>query len=359
MIDKVKIGSFQFFSLILISRMFSMFAFRPKNIEISTSLAAIAIIISSVITYFLFLPALILIRKNKGRSVLDSASLASDGIYKLFYTTVLISSLLVSAETLSQFEFFMTSTIYLNIGPIFFVIAMLASAAFICLLGIEAMARLSEFVFSGLIISIIVIIIFSLPYVNLIYLEPIKSGEIKSFFELILDNVSHSTEIIPFILLTSHTKGNFKRIAKGFSITAGVLFLIIAATVSLSLGSFQGEVLFPFYTLTSIAQTGIFENLNAAYILLWVFISAIKISLYLFCVVESVSKLFKLSKNLSIVISTVAVFLLTLYSTFDVINLSNLHGIILTSLPLLIPAVLMPFVVLIKLKQKRGENNKK
>jgi hypothetical protein len=81
----------------------------------------------------------------------------------------------------------------------------------LCRLGVESLARLSGYVFGGLILSIAAIAIAAIGKINAVLIEPAAFDNLKGFWEYVADNVFHTTEIIPFLFLVSFSKGNLKK----------------------------------------------------------------------------------------------------------------------------------------------------
>ncbi len=360
MIKLPKISSSQLFIMLLISRMFCMFTYKPQKLDLSFTAASIGIVLSVVINFIIFIPTLSVLKKYSGRNINDSLSFKKSGISKLFSILMLIVCLFLCVECTTQFEIFMTSTIYLTVSPIFFIIPIVTVCAYICRLGIETMGRMSGYVFGGLVISFVAITIAAAPKIDLKWIEPLGYDKITSFVRYVMDNVFYTTEIIPFMLLASYTKGNIKRGAIFFCIGAGVLFEIISLLVITTLGSYRETVIFPFYTVSAMAEATLSERFNAAYITLWIFMAAIRLCVYLFVSAKCIRQL-KMFKNdtVPLIISSGIVVLTSVFTTQKISYINTMYSFIITGIPIIILAVIFPIALVLSIRFGRKNNEEK
>ena len=357
MIRLPKISAPQLFVMLLISRMFSIFTYKPLRFNIGFGTATAAILVSAVINILIFVPALMITERFKGRNIIDSAGLIHHNGAKIYSFLILITCIFLSTETLSQFEIFMASTIYITWAPIFFIVPTILVCAYLCRLGIESLARLSTYVFSGLIISVVAIFIAAMEKVNTVWIEPAAFDNIKGFWEYVADNVFHTTEIIPFLFLVSNTKGNLKKGIVFFSFFVAMLFEAVSFLVILTLGNYRETVLFPFYTVSAMGQTTLSERFNAAFITLWVFMAVIKICVYLFVSAKALRRI-KSFKNdtIPLIINSVIIVIAALFVTEQISYVNVMYSIIVTGIPVVLLGVAYPIILLFssRSKERRG-----
>lgn len=360
MIKLPKITSNQLLIMLITSRMFSMFAYKPQRYNVGTLSAALAIAVSVLVNIAVFLPALFLLRRFPRRNISDIGYLKWGKWAGIYSIVLMLIGLFLSVECLTQFEIFMSSTIYLNAAPIFFVLPMTAVSFFICRLGIEALARMSNFVFGGLVLAIIVISLSALPKIDLIWIEPLRSSSSMGFWELVADNVAHTTEVLPFMIFASYTKGKTPKGAVLFAVIVGLLFEITSFVSRTTLGNYRETVLFPFYTVASFAENTLTERFNAAFIVLWVFMAVIKLCVYLLFAGKCLRNLFRFrSDTLPLLFCACAVVGLTLITTGNIRYADIMYGVIVSGLPILLPAILFPagFLLTGKGAERRREKS--
>ena len=354
MIKTPTISSSQLFIMLITSRMFSMFTYKPQKLNLSFTAAALAIILSVIINILVFAPTLCLLNKYKGRNVADCVALQHKERAGLYSVLMLAVCLFFSIECVTQFEIFMASTIYTSVSPVFFILPLVLVCAFLCRLGIESMARMASYVFGGLIFCFVIIAVAALPKTDTVWIEPLGYDSTKEFFGFVADNVFHTTEIIPFMFLASYAKGDLKKGTISFAVATGAMFIIISFFIITALGNYRQAVLFPFYTVSAMAESTLSERFNAAYITLWVFMGAVRLCVYMFVSAKCIREL-KHFKNdtIPLIISAGIVMVTSLFTTRQIFYVNIMYSVIVTGLPIILLAVIYPLALLIG--KKAGE----
>lgn len=354
MIKLPRISTPQLFIMLLISRMFSIFTYKPLRFNIGFGTATAAIIVSAVINVLIFVPALTLVKRFNGRSIVDCMGLTHKNGAKIYSFLILITCIFLCTETLAQFEIFMASTIYITWAPVLFIIPTVSVCAYLCRLGVESLARLSGYVFGALIFSVVAIAVAAASKINTVWVEPAAFDNIKGFWEYVADNVFHTTEIIPFLFLSSYSKGNLKKGVVFFSATVAVLFEIVSFLVISTLGNYREAVLFPFYTVSAMGQTTLSERFNAAFITLWVFMAVIKLCVYLFVSAKALRQIrnFK-NDTIPLLIISAIIIIASLFVTEQISYVNVMYSIIVTGAPVLILGVVYPLIVALS-RRNRG-----
>ena len=359
MIKLPKISSSQLIILLIISRMFSMFTYKPTAYNLSATAAAVAVLVSVFINFMIFLPTLSLLKMYRGRNISDCAYLSLGSAGKVYTFFVLAVCLFLSVECLTQFEIFMTSTIYLTASPVFFIIPMIIAAIYICRLGIESMARMANFIFYGLIATIIIIIVAVLPEINTVWAEGAGRNDVGGFFELVRENVFGATEVIPFMILASNTRHSHKKTIVWFCIITGVLFEIISFLTFTVLGNYRETVMYPFYTVAAMAEKSLAERFNSAYVVLWVFMAVIKLCVYLLVAAKALRSFFVFKNDtLPLFIMGGAVLTVTLITTQKLSIVNGMYYFLMSGIPIILLAVVFPAIILLANKIKERRKNK-
>lgn len=336
-----------------------MFTYKPTIYNISATAAAAAVLVSIFINFMIFLPTLSILKRYEGRNISDCAYLSLGSAGKVYTFFILIVCLFLSAECLTQFEIFMTSTIYMTASPVFFIIPMVIAAIYICRLGIEAMARMANFIFYGLIITIIIIIIAVSPEINTVWVEGAGRGDITGFFEVLRENVFGATEIIPFMILASNTKVSHKKTIVWFCIITGVLFEVISFLTFTVLGNYRETVMYPFYTVAAMAEKAFAERFNSAYTVLWVFMAVIKLCVYLLVAAKALRNFFVFKNDtLPLFVTAGTVLVVSLVSSQRLSYVNVMYYFIISGLPVILLALVFPCVILVANKLKERRKNK-
>ncbi len=353
MIKKAKISASQLCIMLVVSRLYSIFTYKPQSYDLGVVSSAICILISAVITFLIFAPALLVIQKRSDTSVSDLAYMRYGKLARVYSATLFAVCIFLAVETLTQFEFFMSSTLYLTSMPIFFLLPILAAAVFICHKGVETIARLSGFVFLGLIASLVLISLLALGNFESVWLGNMANDSIKEMGRLIADNVFHGSEAVIFLVLCENVKTNAKKSAFWFVIVSTILLELVSAVTILSLGDYRKTILFPFYTVSAMSENSLTDRFGLVFITLWIFMAAIRLSLYLFVAAKSLEQLFTINKKgVSVIVSAVIILAVSLFTTDRIVSVEIMYRIILTGIPLILVAVLFPILVLLKQKRR-------
>jgi len=354
-----KISLSQLVVLLVISRMFAMFTYKPTDYNLSAVAAGIAVALSVVINILVFLPSLAVLKRFDGRNVSDSAYIALGSGGKIFSFLSLAVCLFLAIECLTQFEVFMTSTIYMTASPLFFIIPMVLAAVYISRLGVESVARLASFVFGGLIFTVLAILIAVSPEINTVWVEGASGSDLPAFFRFLLENISSTTEIIPFMILASNTKGDLKRGAVSFCIIIGVLFQLISFLTFAVLGNYRETVMFPFYTVAAMAESTLTERFNSAYTALWVFMAVIRLCLYLLAAAKSVRRFYVFKNDtVPLLICGAVVLFFSIFTTQKITYVNIMYYFLMTGIPIILLALVFPISILAVRKSKERRKDK-
>jgi len=357
-LSKPQISAYQLCIIFVVSRLFSIFTYKPQNYDIGAATAAICIAVSMLISFLIFVPTLALVRNNSDSNVSDMGYVYFGNYAKIFSFCIAIVCVFLCVECLTQFTFFMSSTLYLSSTPIFFLLPMIIVVILICQKGIEAIARLSGMVFVGMTFSIVLITILSFDETESFNIEPIKYDSFTQAVMFTIDNIAHTTEMIPFLVLCGNVKGSLKKCSAVFVLLSGIFLEIISVITIASLGEYRKAILFPFYTLSAMSQSSLTDRMSLAYIVIWVFMAVIKLSVYFLVATKSVSQLMQPRKKfVSIIMCASLIFVFGIFTCQNIVSIEVMYRVILTCIPVIILAVLFPIIFLIKQKLKREVKN--
>lgn len=355
MIKKAKISAPQLCILLVVSRLFSIFSYNPKSYDLSAISMAICIVISAVINLLILLPAILLIRKRGSVSIPDTAFIECGKTAYIYSAVLLLACLFLSVECLTQFEFFMSSTLYLTSSPLVFLLPMLIAAVFICHKGVETIARLSGFVFVGLVLSLLLISILATPNFDAVWIGNVQADNMVEMLRCIFDHSLHTTEIVVFLVLCENVKKGAEKAAVWFVIISALLLELVTIVTVLALGDYRKTLLFPLYTVSAMSENSLTDRFGLVFIVLWVFMAAIKLSIYLFVAAKSLSQFISTKKSGTLLlICAFLVLAASLYTTDKIISVEMMYRIIMSGVPILMVSVSFPISILIK-KNKRGD----
>ncbi|WMJ23492.1 GerAB/ArcD/ProY family transporter [Paludicola sp. MB14-C6] len=289
--NQTKIGASQAVILLLLCRVFNILNFIPlfsNKIDMSSEL--IAIIICTLLNFILVIPAIILLKKYNGQNIIDIAFRKNKVLgysISFLYGFILLFNLI---ETVFGFDFFITAVVYPNASSITIILTF-CIACFICAqFGLEGIARTATIVFIIFLSGVIFISITSFKNINLLNLSPSLSNTTKQVIEAMMTVTSKNSEIFILLLLAPKIKGNISKCFIWYIILTGIISLLFNFLIITVLGKFAYSQTIPYFTLASICETKILQRLDAVHMVIWVFISFVKVTAYSLLTAECLKK---------------------------------------------------------------------
>ena len=126
MTKRVEISASQLVTLLFLSRAFTLLTYSTKTDQISQNAGIIfALALSAMLYVAALIPTFLLVRRRRDYSIIEWSFAVKPwfgkGVAALYFAFLV----LVTANTISHFEFFLTSSIYPNASPTLFVVLFL------------------------------------------------------------------------------------------------------------------------------------------------------------------------------------------------------------------------------------------
>ena len=271
----------------------------------------------------------------------------------------LIHVLFLTSYFLKNFGEKFVLSIFPNVSPLFFMIALLIFSLFAVRKNIEFFARFSEFTF--IIVSLVFIITFFVVLFNINpkNLYPVTYYDIKSIIKSSLplislwslftfsfflgDNINYSGKRLNVNNKTQISL-NFKKTAVKFMIiTASFNFFALISLIGIFNAETAVNISMPYFMIfKSIKTIGFVQSFETFFIILWVFTDFIMIVYYMFIM----SKIFKTTflineKNIKLFMSLLAFIIFALTFIIDKFN-----DFYILSYSSIIFGFILPFLIL-------------
>ncbi len=338
--------------MLIVSKMFTLFAYNPMTYSLGAVDTAIGIIISSVINIIIFFP-FILINQEKEFSLYENTNVFA----KVLMLVLFCFSVFICVECITQFDFFMSSTIYLGVSPIVFIVPTLLISLFICTKGIETIARVSGIIFVGILICVVIVSISLINVLDFSVMDLTILTRKGDLFKYILNNVFNSLELIPIILIVENIKGKIKKGIVWYGVVTGIFFEVVLFFVSAVLGEYRKEISFPFYTLSAIAKNSVTDRFSSLFLVLLIFVSAIRLCLYLYSAGMCLKAAFSKIKNVyCFFISSLIILIFSFVTTSNILYLEDMFKFIGSGI-ILISIIIVS--VILKIISSKGEKYEK
>lgn len=334
--------------MLIASKMFTLFAYNPMTYSLGVFDTAIGIAISSIINIVIFIPFILIRQKNKF-SIFQSKMLLS----KILLLILFCFSVFTCVECISQFNFFMSSTIYLGESPAVFVLPILAIALFVCTRGIETIARISGLIFIGITLSIFTVFISIIGAMNFSIMNFTFLTEKEALLKFIFNNIFNSLELIPVIIIYENVKSGLKKGIIWYGTITGLFFETVLFVVSAVLGEYKKEISFPFYTISAIAKNSITDRFSFLFLVLFIFVSSIRLCLYLYSAGMCLKVAFKNIKDgYCFFIASLIILVFTFVTTSNILYLDDMFKFVGSGIVLIFSIIIS---ILLKIFSSKGE----
>lgn len=355
MSKNTKISVAQLFILLFLSRMIVTVTYSTYVADISKMWCmSIASLCGLILTLVMVLPVYFLYRTDNRLTVADNgyALLGRGGaviaiIYGFYFLWVIL-------YTLSLFNLFVTDLMNPSISVIALSVAVVIASAYGAWKGIEAIARTSTIILFAVIIALIFVICTLFNKIDVYNYTPINWGNGGDIGDAVLSMLARNSCIPAMAMLLPFANGKIKRgiVAWGVFVyfTIAVMVFIIVGV----LGDYLKTQVFPVYSLTSLAQWGVLQRLDGAFLGIWTAGIFIKAALMIYLISACVKRIWgEIAGRISIVASAVVVLVVSLLFSTN----SNIMSIFFNNYILIaatgITAVVIPLLLLIikKIKQ--------
>ena len=335
-----KISAFQFYSILLLSRILITLTYTPKYIEgITASDKIFQTLFRFAFGIIITLPVFLLNKKNENE--LQNKNGIFPKIKALIYCAV---------TTVSRLDLFAGTVMFPETDVKFLILLVIVLCAYGAFLGIEPIARSAVMFVIPVILSLAFIFFSLVKKVDFLNLTPLFYNGVFPVVKTSLNAVGRTVEYAVIAASLPFIKGNSK---KGFFIwmavqtviTAGIFFF--EGTV---LGEFSNMQLFPVYTIASMAQFSFFRGLGAIITGVWILCAFLKISLLIFLQSKPISEAFGIKK---ITVTVVSAVLLSVVCLFISENVSRFNAVDSSLIKFILIMVSVPVLALAELIAKR------
>ncbi len=258
------------FVILFLCRLFVSFTYIGSHISTATTGDNLASLLLLLLLMLLaLLPTVYYIRTADGRGTITAAQSLSPALAKGLTIGYMAAYLLTAFATGLRFELFAGTVMLPNTSPVWF-----AGMIFICCIygasrGFPTLCR-SAVLILGLILAAVALIVFSLgEQFKADNMSPLFFDGMEKPFGIALYSLSVTMEISTVPLLLDKIQGN---IEKHLFLWAITLFTVIALLVGLSsgvLGEFGNSQFFPIFSMTVLADFGVFQRIDALQTGVW------------------------------------------------------------------------------------------
>ena len=350
-----KITSFQFYTILFLSRVFAMVTYITSlRTQLTTTDEAIATLLMGAFLLITAIPTAIFLKQDNNSSIIMRASVVSEIFSKILCIFFLVDYLYFGIITSVRFGIFTGSVMFPDTNVTFFVAVMIATSAYIALKGIEAMGR-----------SAVIILIPVLSALIFVFSTQIKDFDILNFTSAFSDGTkdiissgiyaaSRTGELAFATLLAPYIKNQKSKHLYTWLFAMTVVIFITEIMISGILGNFGGTQLFNMYSMSVLAEFGFIERMDAIITCMWLLCAGVKISITIFlCETLMTALIGKRKRILYIAVSSIIIFTAAVPLSNNIVSFAALLRSPLAVIFYVANVCLFPASVMIGEKLKR------
>lgn len=354
-----KITPFQFYSVLFLSRVFSLVTYVSSvRGTLSTSAEVVAVIIMTVILFITTIPTAILVKKDSQSSILTRAACISPLMQKVVCIIYMAGLIYKGIITAARFELLLGSVMFPETNVLFFVAILLLSAAFFACRGIEAIGR-SAVIF-------LVPVFFALGFVfltltddfDMLNFSAICTDETMNIIDAAVYSASRTGETAAAVLLLPFVKNHKPKHLYIWLGTVSAVIIITETMISGVLGGFGENQLFNMYSLSVLAKFGFIERMDAIISCIWMICAAVKLAVVFYLCKTVLGSLSGKNRTITYIsISAAVIFIGMMLISLSIVNFADVIRSPLTIIFYFLIVVFVPLTVIIaeKIKEKRNE----
>lgn len=306
------ITSNEFISLFILSKLFTLITFHKQSGNTQTFMDDILLTLCTSFILLVFCAFYYFLTKDHHSDLLTAFTFKFVPFRQLNFLLLFLYSVYVAATSSVQFLDFTVEAVYQK-GD-FMPLAVL----FVCLLaysmvsGFSPLAKTSVVVFALFVIFTVYLTIVLFPQLQLVNLKSEVSLSALDFLKTGAFNFTQNFELILLLIFIKETKPIKKVYTRWVFYSLG-LILLLNVLLQLSMGAMLNAQSYPYYTLSILSSNmSAFRRLDALFIVLWVFVSFVRIAFIGLCAKETLLALLnkrQTEKSVNLVSIVTAVFI--------------------------------------------------
>lgn len=346
---KSKISTFQFFSLLFLTRILTTVTYIPAYAEgILSSDKIVQIAFRFVIGLIISVPTFVLLKRNPEMNVIEIAGKKSAFCGKtvaLLYTFVLFY---YTVATVSRLDVFTGTIVFPETNVNYFLVLVVIICCYGAYSGFEALGRSS--VLSLVLVSVALAFVLTtlIPKIDTMNYTPVFYNGVTSVLKAGVNGVGRTIEFVIIAVALPRTVGNKRKSFLIWMISLAVVTALIFFVEIGVMGNFANTQLFPIHSLAALAEFSMFERLDALVTGIWLLCAFLKISILIYLQTDILSRQFpKIKRQTVLFIIGVSVSAICYYISLSVKRFMIVDDTALKSCVVLSAAFLLPLIILI------------
>lgn len=340
----------EFIAILILSKVFSIVTFniyKNESVDFYSSILNLSVNSSLI----LFFSLIFMYLNNKIKLDIFSIITTNNKTFSLFNLLCLfLVSFIYFVYTLNTFLDFTTDAIYKKNDFLPICILLFLIIGYTLYNGISSISKTSIVVISLFYIFIAFLflsLIIEFDFDNLMFNENIKLN-----LKYNIQSLVYNFEFILMFYFLKFCKKE-KKIYFNYIIKSFVLIFILSLIAELTVGDFLKQFEYPFFSLSKITDASFFRRLDGFFIIIWIFISFVKISAISFLLYDTINKILSYFEfSINVVLFTFLNFII--YIVFKFFKIDNINiGFIYMTLFIYLMVLIFTSIIL---KNRKREN---
>lgn len=354
-----RIGIYQLVFILYLSRIFTILTYNLSSSDrLDGTSVMLAVVISTIMQIIVLIPALILYKKNKSQDIITTSYslLGKPGgtVVGITYYVILI---FIALSSVVNCIFFLDNAIYSDSNSILLPLIFILVCGYAAYAGIEAISRSGSIIFAIFVIALAIMFVLLSKYIDLFNIHISVNSIVKDTITATWVSFAKNVELVALILLLPKVKGKVSNGLITFFLISLITIEVVIFFLITVLGPFGKNLVFPFYTLVTISDAAVFEHLDVIHMSIWVFVSFIKTSLYLYLAIRVFKAIFpKAISKLAWLISVSIIWVAMLLIRYNIVAVNSVSKIIDSGVIIILLVLIIPSILLLALSLKKEKS---
>lgn len=350
-----KLSSFQFFSLLFLTRLLTIFTYIPaytKDILLSDMVLMGAL--QCVTDILLLLPVYFLFRKSENKGVTEIIAERSPAAAKAAAVIYCAVFLYFTLTTVSRLDLFAGTIVFSETNVNYTLIFAVLSCGYGAYLGIEALGRGAVLMLVPAAATVIFVLATLTDDIDTLNFTPLFYNGAAPFLKTLVKSASRSVELAVIAAAAGEVKGGKTKGCLIWIITSAAAAALIFFFEAGVMGEFTSTQLFPFHSLAAIADFSMFRRLDSIITIVWLLCAFFKISMLFYCAARLLSLHFKkISFNAALAAFSAVSAAACFYVTGSINRFVILDSSTVKTISIFLCALLIPVTALILQRRKK------
>lgn len=346
---KEKISTFQFFSLIYLSRVLTTVTYIPSYTkDIKPSDMFFNIIMRILFGLLVIVPVFMLYKRNSDENVIGIMRNRSPLLAKITAILYAAAFFYFTVSTIARLDVFSGTIIFPETNVNYLLIFVVIACCYGAYMGLQALGRSAVLSLFAVVPAMIFVVAMLVNKIDFLNFSPIFYNGVMPVVKSSFNAAGRTAEYLAVAVALPKVVGNNK---KGYvtwiflqTLTTAALFFTLAGVM----GNFTNTQLFPLHTLSSVANFSFFERLDALFTGLWIICAFLKISFFIYLSVTILQKEFggnfiKYLVPLGILLAVFNLFISKSIDRFMMLDSSLIKLIITLTMTFIIPLAVLIF----------------